>query len=1181
MKHPLPFVLLNIVLLLMLSCDNKKHESVDIELPEDKIAIKSVGLAYLEENQLANAKAAFEKLIEVDANDPLGYANLGLVHLRMGEYEMAIEKVNAALKLDQDNPDIRLILASVYEHHNQHVDAVNELNAIIGQNSKYAKAYYRLARLHTRDAQDTSSLLKQEEYLSKVVELEPANIVPRFQLIEIQAQLDRPDQCLQHLDKLREIIPVLPRDAEDYFTQARQFLHKGNTTGAVPHIRRLHGHMKLTSQYIAGKKEIKGPGGEHIGFPVFTTSQSMAQYTSDGQSLLDIMQFTEVADVTGLQPEQQGMNAGQTTLALADYDSDGDIDVYYSYLEPGTKTSRYFLYNNDLGSFTDVANDAGIRHEGIEEFSTFTDYNNDGFIDLFIITKGASILYQNNGDATYTNVTEKAGLDRSTSGNSALFCDLDHDGDLDLYIARDGSNAFYRNNADGTFTEQAASMGLAGDDDTYDVQFGDFDEDGDLDLFNVNQKGDNALFTNLRRSRFKDIAATSGVSTHELSTAAAISDYNNDGMPDIFIAGNEGHFQLFLNDGSGTFSEDKSSDQELSLLKGASIHDAVFFDFDNDGYEDLLVAGTTENETQQGVFLFHNDSLGQFTNVTHLLPEQVRQGHSAEIGDFNEDGDLDIFLTGPDGIQLIRNETGNMNAYIKVQLVGLSHGNGKNNRLGIGSRLELRAGNHYQMKTVTKPVMHFGLGKYEKADIVRIVWTNGVPQSIIAPKSDQDLVEEQMLKGSCPFLYTWNGEKYVFVKDMMWRSAIGMPLGIMGDKRSYAFPDISKEYLKIPGELLTPRDGKYSIRITEELWEAVYFDKLELIAVDHPQTAEVYVDEKFVLPPFPDRTIYKMKDKNTPVSAVDESGNDLLPQIAHHDDEYVANLKRSTYQGVTEMHELILDLGDKANAEKLYLFMRGWIFPTDASVNVAMAQTDQYRAVAPSLQVINEYGEWETVIDNLGFPMGKDKMVVTDLSGIFKHEDDRRVKIKTNMEIYWDHIFFSSCAPDIPVKLTNLTISDADLRFRGYSAMYRKGGQYGPHWFDYYDVEKGQKWRDLTGNYTRYGDVEPLLTEGDDKYIIANAGDEVAIEFSTAGLPELPEDWSRDFLIYSEGWVKDGDLNTAYGQTVEPLPFRKMSSYPYGEGEAYPNTQEYKDYRKRYNTREVNTDEFKNTLLPK
>ena len=209
--------------------------------------------------------------------------------------------------------------------------------------------------------------------------------------------------------------------------------------------------------------------------------------------------------------------------------------------------------------------------------------------------------------------------------------------------------------------------------------------------------------------------------------------------------------------------------------------------------------------------------------------------------------------------------------------------------------------------------------------------------------------------------------------------------------------------------------------------------------------------------------------------------------------------------------------------------------------------------------------------------MGKDKTVIADLSGKFL-SNDHRIRIRTNMEIYWDEIFFSEANTNAPVVSTTLNPISADIHYRGFSRSFRKGGRYGPHWFDYYDVDKNAKWRDLSGNYTRYGDVLPLLTESDNKYIISNAGDEISIKFDENKLPQLKHGWKRDFLIHSIGWVKDGNLNTATGKTVLPLPYHGMSSYPPSETDVYPNNPELQKYNQEYNTRKVSTDAYLNSI---
>ena len=219
------------------------------------------------------------------------------------------------------------------------------------------------------------------------------------------------------------------------------------------------------------------------------------------------------------------------------------------------------------------------------------------------------------------------------------------------------------------------------------------------------------------------------------------------------------------------------------------------------------------------------------------------------------------------------------------------------------------------------------------------------------------------------------------------------------------------------------------------------------------------------------------------------------------------------------------------------------------------------------------------MIGDLGFPSGKDKTVVIDLRGRFL-TSDRRVRIRTNLMIYWDEAFFTLAASDVPldgtaqepttgVRVTSLPPKAADLHFRGFSREFRKGGRYGPHWFDYETVSTDPRWSDLAGTYTRYGDVTELLRAGDDMYVVSNAGDEITLRFDAAALPPLPDGWTRTFLIYTDGWVKDGDLNTATGDRVEPLPFRGQSRYPYGADERTPDDEAHARYLEEYQTRTV------------
>jgi len=507
---------------------------------------------------------------------------------------------------------------------------------------------------------------------------------------------------------------------------------------------------------------------------------------------------------------------------------------------------------------------------------------------------------------------------------------------------------------------------------------------------------------------------------------------------------------------------------------------------------------------------------------------------------------------------------------VDVRLVALRQGSGKNNGFGLGATVELRARDLYQLRLATDRVTHFGLGRRLKADVLRVRWPNGVSQTVYYPGTEQDVLEQQMLKGSCPFLYVWDGRAFTFATDAMWNSALGMPLGIMTREGGImsASPHASQEYLRLPSGLLQLREGRYELRLTEELWETAYLDEARLVAVDHPESVQVYVNERFVPAGSSSLRLYQVARPRLPVAATDELGNDLLPALRTQDHVYAANLRPARYQGLTELHDVVLDFGELAGMDSVFLFLTGWIYPTDASINFALAQSRALQVVPLHVDVQDAAGRWRTVISDLGFPAGKNKTVIADLTGKFMSADTR-VRIRTNMEIYWDRAFVAATASASPVTVTTFRPVAADLRYRGFSRMYPKGGRYGPQWYDYDDISRAPAWAPIAGAFTRYGDVLPLLHASDDMYIIFGPGDEVALQFDTAAAPPVPPGWTRDFVLYTDAWMKDADLNTAAGGTVEPLPFHRMSRYPYGADEAFPADAAHRRFVETYNTRRV------------
>ncbi len=858
--------------------------------PQEIITSRTLGLAYLEENKLEDAEIEFLNLTKLAPKEALGYANLGLVYLRMDRPDEAEAQLKKAIEISKDDPDIRLILAKVYDVNDQKEKAVDELEKTLEFAPDHAKSLYSLAEIYAKSTEETSADMR-EKYLRTLVEKSPGNIVPFLQLTEVLIDKGETDEALALLEEIITWFPDLPAEAVSFYDKSIASLQASNAEEARTSVLIFHNFLKLNSLYQSSVAELKGPGGPLIGFPILTFGQPISIPMQEGGTLLEAMQFTDVTESSKLDVVQNQTTKGKkynSTLATADYDGDGDFDLYVGFHTEEGETF-HFLLNNEIGRFSEVSDEMGIRHSAKGVASTFADYDNDGHLDLFISGEEENILYKNTGDGDFEDATDNSGLKNIGLAKKALFFDMDHEGDLDLLGVGGDKNHFFKNNGDETFDDVAQQAGLKMETlSGQDAVFGDFDDDGDVDFLITNPETGIQLYSNVREGKFEDLTDQSGLIDTKGLTKVTTGDYNNDGYLDLFLTAENSEPTLFRNSGEGTFIKDTRSAKTFSSLKTVQANEVAFFDFDNDGYLDLLIVGKSSTPGKKGVVLFHNDGSGIFSDESQILPDDVLSGQKVALADYNEDGDIDIFLTDSDGnFRLLRNDGGNVNHFLKIQLVGLRTGSGKNNHFGIGAKLEVRAGELYQMKIVDEPYIHFGLGEKEDVDVVRVLWTNGVPQNLFSPKSDQDLIEEQELKGSCPFIYTWNGEEYEFVKDVMWRSALGMPLGIMGGTTAYAFGDASDDYIKIPGESLKEKDGKYSIQLTAELWETIYFDQVQLVAVDHPNTVEIFVDETFSPPPFPEYRIYEVENKVLPTYVTDGAGNDLLNFVLKKDDSYI------------------------------------------------------------------------------------------------------------------------------------------------------------------------------------------------------------------------------------------------------------------------------------------------------
>jgi hypothetical protein len=586
---------------------------------------------------------------------------------------------------------------------------------------------------------------------------------------------------------------------------------------------------------------------------------------------------------------------------------------------------------------------------------------------------------------------------------------------------------------------------------------------------------------------------------------------------------------------------------------------------------DVLASGSTGGAAWLG------SGNGQFAPLAAAVPPHV----SATV-DLTNTGRLDLLALDAEGRPARFRTTGQKNYHwqtvrFRAQPQENVSGDNRINSFGIGGEVEARTGTHIVKRPIAAPAVHIGLGERPRADVVRIQWPNGLFQVEFRPDPDRVFSPQQRLKGSCPFLFTWDGERFVFVTDFMWST----PLGLYINAQSRGGFLQSREWVKVRGDQLVPRDGHYEVRAQANLWETHYFDHLALHVIDHPPDTELFADERFALGPA--EPTFHLTGPTRPVArATDHHGGDATEVVRAVDAVYLDRCGRGLYQGITNDHWVEVDLGDDAPRDgPAWLVARGWVHPTDSSINFALEQGTNARPRALVLEVPDGTGGWKVARDRIGFPAGKNKTVLIRLDGVDGPGVCRRFRLRTNMEIFWDALHYARGRDDAEVRKTELLPAVADLRFRGILEMSQANPS-SPELPDYDRIaSRAQVWRDLIGYHTRFGDVKELLEKVDDRYAILNAGDEIAMRFAVP--PGPPPGWKRDFVWVSDGWEKDGDLNTRFGKTVMPLPYHGMSSYdsPPGRLEDDPVYRRHRTDWDVFHTRYVTPTAFERGLRPR
>lgn len=1096
-----------------------------VEAFETGTAALDVGLNDLAEKELTRA-------ISLIPAEPAAWVNRGLTYLRSDQLDKAKADLNHAARLAPGNPDVEESLSFLAERQGRFADAAGHVSKALEANPDDVRRLYRLATLIEINGAPGADEERMKLF-DRISKHRPKNLFILAERLRLAAQLKDRQALADSLARLEKLAPSWSAPSRELFAKLKQKAQADfDPADLADEVAQLANVLRAEPNFAPGGSELLASGFVGTSMQKFLRLEPIRTAPDEPDLGLtferreDCKLIEGIGEGDAIVPFWVNDEAGFRVLAANSKDVSSSPKI-------------------TLPAFPSGKDNRAPGHDSI----LVVDLDNDGRSDVVMAGAGGVVIARQDEKGAFADVTAAAKLPGEIlKGDyvAAWAADVEMDGDLDVILARrEGPPVLLRNNSDGTltplpiFAEVASARAFV---------WADLDNDGSPDAALLDGRGRLWVFMNQRSGVFEKRDAADPEASY---VALTVADANDDGAFDLIALAQDGRLmrQSQTNDGWQRGELAKSS-KALPLKPGEARLQAI--DLDSNGAVDLVL------RTPEGGVAWLADGKGGWSPLEGLPPGLT------EV--FPHDGSLMVVsLEKRKPACFVVKGTKGYNSDL-FRLRAVSAGDQRVNSFGLGGELEVLSGTLVTKQVIASPAVHVGLGRRKKMVVARIVWTNGNSQVEFEHPAGETIKVEQRLKGSCPFLFAWDGKQMAFVTDFCWSTPLGLYINAV--KRGGGFAQTT-EWLKVRGDQLVPRDGAYDLRVSATLWETHYLDQLALMVVDHPPDTELYLDERFFLAPTPPR-LYLTTPSRPVAKALDHDGDDVTAIVAEDDGKYLARAGLGKYQGLTRDHWVTIDAGDVPGEGPLYLLARGWLQPTDSSLNVALTQRAGERPTPLTLEVPDGAG-WKQHGPPLGFPAGKNKTCVIRLD-----DGMRKVRLRTNMEIYWDSLRVARGLDEKRCRTTTLTPTKADLRYRGALRMTRQS-RTSPEIPQYDRVIVGQPWRDLIGFHTRFGDVGELVAKVDDRYVMMNAGDELRMTFA---VPEGPPGWRRDFVWVSDGWTKDGDLNTKYGKTVLPLPSHDMKDYdaPPGRLEDDPVYRRHREDWRTYHTRYVTPGTFRQGL---
>ncbi len=1050
------------------------------------------------------------------ADEYLKHINEGRVFFESGAFQKASDSFAKAVEINAEQPDGRLNLAVVSLRLEDLDQTMNQTQILIEQDPNHAGAHYLQGCVHLR----RSDFENASKSLSQCKQINP-------DIAQVSFQLGRAYEGLNQLEaamlEYEEAVAIDPGMSVANYRLAQVYLRTDQAFLAQEILRGLQENADAESNLSQGPDALEAC--------VYTDIRAPFKLTQpDGRGV-----EVTLLDVTKDWAPKAGPNNWRGPFALIDLEHDGVNEALVLTSNEAKETGLQLLAWNG-SRYEPKGAPWPLTSEGAYRELLVGDLQNDRVEDIIVLGEAATHVFQMSTNGLALDVTPFSGLDQAL-GQDAALTDIEFTGTLDLLVAEpvSGKVRLFRNLGNMIFNEQVEETGIPELDNSQRLLVDDWNRDDMMDVFIGRADQSPLLLTDQRGAPLTD---SKSPVDWPVSKAFAIGDLNNDLSPDFVALTEKGIDVRFQGSDKG----------QLITLNPEALSGLELHDYDQDGWLDIIAYG-------EGLRVWRNRGTRGFRETTSdiglgsIVASSIRR---IAFADLDNDGDSDwIFEDSGLGLKFLKNDGASANQLLKVRLFG-----NRSNHSGLGIRIEIEADGLRLARTVQKLPVEIGVGARSQLQAVHVRWfdlTLSVNEVDVDPKKQIVLTELELPTGSCPYLYIWDGEKFTFHTDLLGGSPLGLPVAegrfIEADPTEHVYLGTSESF--------PTRDGAYEIRITEELREALYLDHLNLVVVDHPKSMRPIHNDKLQLPPYPESSIGLFENPIQVVSAVRNDGLDVTEALKLRDKVHASpvQLREPQLRGLVETFGVTMDFGALDIQKPLALEITGWLRFGGGMANIAASLRKDLPFPFPTLSAELEDGSWKALEDvNVGAPIGKTKTIWVDLEGRLP-EGTRRLKWESAFEIHLDQVLLVEKVHSSRSELATITLLDpetATLKRRGFSD-YQDLPWTQPLTPEYSSVSSEAKWiYQLEGWVTRYGNVEELILKQDQAPAILNAGDELAVSFSSENLPELAEGHERSLFLYSVGWDKDADYHVQEGLTIDPIPWVGMDDQLYGKQKRPP-----------------------------